>query len=69
MLFRSTGACTPTGTPGTELFNGSITSASTTARQLAAGASEVLCIAATAPSNIAANQNGTYTFTFGAAQA
>lgn len=68
-VVASTGACTPTGTPGTQLFNGTMTGASTATRPIAAGASEVLCLAATAPNTIAANQNGTYTFTFGAAQA
>jgi hypothetical protein len=68
-VVSSTGACTPTGTPGTQIFSGTMTGASTAARPIAAGGSEVLCLAATAPNTIAPNQNGTYTFTFGAAQA
>ncbi|AWH92871.1 hypothetical protein [Dietzia lutea] len=55
------------GLPGTQLYSGSIAGASTVNTTLAADASDVLCLTATA-SAVAPEQDGRYVFTFEAAQ-
>lgn len=59
-------ACTPTGDVGTQLYNGAANSAAFTARNVPAGATEVLCIRVTIGTNAGTSQSSNATFTFGA---
>ena len=60
-------ATTQPGTPGTQLFSGAITSASTSGKTLAVGAKDVLCLTTTAGA-MTPNLSGKYEFTFKADQ-
>ncbi|MDG3010573.1 hypothetical protein G4X40_10475 [Rhodococcus sp. D2-41] len=59
--------CAASGDPGTQLYSGTMAQASFAARHVDPGASQVLCLKATAPQNAPAGQSGTATFTFQAA--
>ncbi|WP_347956988.1 hypothetical protein [Gordonia aichiensis] len=58
--------CTPTGDVGQQLYSGAANGAATAARNVAAGATEVLCLRVTIAGSAAASQASKATFTFGA---